>query len=189
MVADNDGRLEYIRSLDSKLPWDQRLKEIRASIPTIEGFDWRRLFDKDIDVAGRLIRDVLKADQAVPGRPGPRPSLDRARAEPRLDEWFGKDPTDRPYTTMIFADAFTLLTNKKSITQVARRTELPRTMVFRLLRGRIQPSVEIIEQVAKAYGKDPSYFTEFRIATIAATLIAGMSDSPDLTIRYYESLF
>lgn len=183
-----DPRIQPFRDMGT-MAWDKRLTEIKQAFPSVEQLDWKKAFDADITLLGRILRDLLKSDQATPGRPGPRPSLDRARAEPRLDEWLGKDPTERPYTTLPFCDAFRLLTKRKSLTQVSRKVDMSRTQTFRLLKGDIEPTLPMIEQIAKAYGKAPAWFKEYRVAAITAAIVTALDQKPEQTIKSYEALF
>ena len=139
---------------------------------------------------GRLLRDILKARQAsATGRPGPRPALDAAKAQPVVDSWMGRDPCAAPYTTMKFGDAFVLLAGERSLRHIARMTDLPRMVVYRLMRGEVAPSAETITKVAQAFEKQPSYFVEWRIGVIASAIVANLTTMPERSVRAYESLF
>jgi transcriptional regulator with XRE-family HTH domain len=180
-----------------RLSWDERLKLIQqqfASAPLMGDESdetqkaWVKAFGRDPDLMGRILRDVLKADQAVPGRPGPRPALNAVKAEPVVDEWLGRDPLLRPYTLMPFQEAFTMLAGDRSLTAVARKCGLPRSQVHRLLRGEIQPTKEMMVKIAEGFGKAPSYFIEFRIGMIASAMIRRLSDSPERSVKVWEQL-
>src|SRR5258707_136563 len=59
-----------------KVAWEARAEKIVGRFPTVETVDWEIALERDIDLYARVIRDILKWEQAVPGRPGPRPALD-----------------------------------------------------------------------------------------------------------------
>lgn len=173
------------------LSWDDRLALIKHAFPhgPHAGLDWKVAFDRDVDLAGRILRDVLKADQAVPGRPGPRPALDVSRAEPTVDEWMGKDPTARPYSMLPFCAAFKLLIGDHSLRQVERRAKMSRNQLARLLHGDIQPTGEQMEAIAAAFGKKASWFVEYRIGSVAAAIVHKLTTNPEGSVKAYESLF
>lgn len=179
-----------LSAFDRRLRWDERLSVIRREFPSttmgVEG--WVKAFDRDIDMLGSILRDVLKADQAEPGRPGPRPSLEATRAQPRFDEWMGKDPSDRPYTELPFTTALSLLKKEQSFTQVARKTGISRSHLHRLANGEFLPTLTQMEQIAKAYGKRPSYFVEYRIGVIVGAIAEGLAGSPHRSVPAYETL-
>lgn len=172
-----------------KISWDERLELIKRVFPSCDNMDWKKAFDRDIDLAGRIVKDIIKADQATPGRPGPRPALDTARATPMVDRLLGRDPNERPYTVLPFDEAFTMLVGDHSLRQVSRKVGLAHVTVHRLIRGEIVPTGEMMERIAEAFGKRPSYFLEYRIGAIAASVMQKLVGSPEKTIRAYEALW
>jgi transcriptional regulator with XRE-family HTH domain len=194
-----EARLEYNFSrFHPKLPWEERLALIRQFLPSspLMGPEsaeteaaWRRAFERDVDLMGRILRDLLKADQAVPGRPGPRPALNPVKVGPQVDVLLGNDPLERPYTLQPFREAFTLLVGDRSLTQVARRTGLSRSHVHRFLRGEMVPTREAMEQIAVGFGKEASYFVEYRIAIIVSAIVNGLVSFPEKSVASYEALF
>jgi transcriptional regulator with XRE-family HTH domain len=173
--------------------WEERVALIARVFPTgpltNDEQGWNRVLDRDPELMGRILRDILKAQQANSGRPGPRPALDAAKARPIVDTWFGRDPKAAPYTLLSFGDAFALLADGKSYRHVARVVDLPRMTVHRLMRGDIKPSAEMMVKVAQAFSKKPSYFVEWRIGVIASAIMANLTAMPERSVRAYEALF
>ena len=194
-----EARPEYDFSrFHCRLPWEERLALIRDALPSSPLMGpssgetreaWQRAFEHDIDLMGRVLRDLLKADQAVPGRPGPRPALDPAKVSTQVDGLFGKDPRERPYSLLAFPEAFALLVGSESLRQVARRTGLSHSAVRRFLRGDLTPTREIMERVAEGFGKQPSYFVEYRVAMVVAAVVQGLMSFPERSVGSYEALF
>jgi len=181
----NDPRLSVFLSLNAegrKVPWQERVKLIHDVFPSTTQMDWRKAFN-DIDLFGRILRDILKVDQTSPGRSGPRPVLDRKKATERLRQFMGADFSDA-----IFAQAFRELCGDKSVRGVAAKTGLEKTMVQNLLTGKRQPDVQIMEQVAESFKKDPSYFFEYRVAYVLAALGDKMAGAPEMTVDLYKRL-
>jgi transcriptional regulator with XRE-family HTH domain len=176
------------------MSWDERVALVIRVFPAGPLEDenesgWGRALDRDPELMGRILRDVLKAQQTNSGRPGPRPALDAAKAQPIVDTWLGRDPRSSPYTLLTFGDALKLLAEGRSMRQLARMTGMQRTMVHRLMRGDIKPTSEIIVKVAQTFGKKPSYFVEWRIGVIASAIVANLTAMPERSVRAYESLF
>jgi transcriptional regulator with XRE-family HTH domain len=176
------------------MSWDERVALVIRVFPAGPLEDetesgWGRALDRDPELMGRILRDILKARQTQSTRPGPRPALDAAKAQPIVDTWLGRDPRASPYTTMCFGDAFVLLAEGRSMRHVARMTDIPRSMVHKLMRGEIKPTSEIIVKVSQAFDKQPSYFVEWRIGVIASSIVANLTSMPERSVRAYESLF
>lgn len=179
-----------------KMSWDDRQALIRKRFPSTatlagpnSGEVWRRVMDNDIDLAGRILREVLRVDQATPGRLGPRLALDAAKAQPTVDAWLGRDPLGRPYTTLPFAEAFANLAGDRSLRHLSTKTHLSVSQVRRLLRGEVLPSGEMMEIIAGAFEKDASYFLEYRVGAIAAHIMNSLVDNPEHSVRYYEAMW
>lgn len=168
---------------DEKMPWTERYEHIKRAFPSVEGLDWSAVFRSDPAVMGRIINDVLKIDQAEPGRPGKRPALDVEAAEARLRGMRGED-----YTILPFAEAVKRIMGDKSIRNLAFYSGLPKSTVHRLLGGNCSPSIGQIEALSKALRKDPSYFMEYRVAFVLASLAQLFGMSPESSIVQFEKL-
>lgn len=182
----NAERLRPFREMNAsteKIPLQKRLDTVKSQFPRTESFDWRKAFDKDLDLFARIMRDVLKVDQAVPGRPGPRPGLDYERGVKSLRQMMGQD-----YSTLDFASTFEFLVGDRSLSHTAAKTGLSRSQVHRLLRGEVDPDIYEIEQVAEAFGKHPSFFAEYRAAFVVAALSERLMSAPESTIGFYRRI-
>ena len=180
------GRMRPFREMNEsgeKTSWDKRYDVIKTQFPDPKTFDWRKAFDKDLDLFARIMRDVLKVDQAVPGRPGPRPALDYDRGVKSLRQMMGQD-----YSTLPFPDTFQFLAGDRSLSHTARKTGLSRSQVHRLLRGESQPDVNEMTMVAEAFGKHPSFFLEYRAAFVVAALSEKLLNAPEATIGFYRRI-
>lgn len=188
-----------ISEFNRKMSWDDRQALIRKRFPAgknLSGAEspetqaaWKRAFDHDIDLAGRILREVLRVDQATPGRLGPRLALDASRAQPLVDEWLGRDPLARPYTTLPFAEALTKLAGTRSLRHLSTKVTISPSQVRRLLRAEVTPSGKEMETIAGAFGKDASYFLEYRVGAIAAHIMHSLVGQPEHSIRYYEAMW
>lgn len=158
-----------------KMPWEKRQAMIEALFPSIQNLDLLQVFRQDPAVMGKIVNDIIKHDQAEPGRPGKRPSLNVKAAEDSLRRYQGED-----YNILPFQEAFRKLKGTRSIRHMAHTCDLTSTMVQRLLDGRAEPSIEIMEKVAKGTKKRPSYFQEYRMAFILASLVTCLTFTQSL---------
>ncbi len=165
----------------NKIGWDERVSLIRRQFPSTVKLDWYKVFSEDPATLGKVINDILKIDLAEPGKPGKRPSVDPKVAEER---W--RQITDEDYTFLSFSEAFKDLVGERSIRAVANKTNLDRNLVYRLLQGSIQPSAAVMEQVAKAFKKQPGYFYEYRVAYIFGILSYKLDASREATVSFYQ---
>jgi DNA-binding phage protein len=166
-----------------KAAWLERAKEIQDRFPEIANLDWAAALAKDDNLFARVLRDILKLEQAVPGRSGPRPALEQEEVTDRLDRLFGRDFTSDP-----FPRALKSLAGGASIRQIATRTGLNRNVVYRLLNSEMGPEGWHLTQVAEAYGKHPSYFIEWRILYITKAFASRLERNPDASVSVYLEL-
>jgi transcriptional regulator with XRE-family HTH domain len=179
----SDERLDQFRKLNKnkeKLPWKERAKIIKKTFPSIEQLDWNQLMSKDINIMGNILRDVWKADVADPNQVGPRttPSAKEGLA------WY-KKISGQDFSLLDFCSSFRELAGDRSIRHLTTKTGLKRDYIHRILHGRVDPTMETIEKVAKSFGKDPSFFREYREMYILSTLQSQLAKYPDSSMGIY----
>lgn len=177
-----------ISVFDEKLSGEERKALIAEKFPSTQSLNWEKAFGNDIELLGRVLRDILKVDVVSTGRPGPRPNLDRTKGEPELARLLGKDPGARPYAMLPFAEAFRLLVGKRSIRSLQAKLGVSKSHLHRLLAGSVQPTQEQMELIARVFDKHPSYFVEYRVNRIARAIQEQLGGEPDVSIRVYERI-
>lgn len=177
------GLSGFEQATKEDLPWDKRAAMITSQFSSVENLKWRKAFESDIDLFARLVKDILKLDQAQPGRPGPRPALDYEQGVARLRQYMGQD-----YSLDVFPRTLKDLANGSSIRAIARKTGLSKNHVHRLMTGDLEPDAYAMSCVADAYGKHPSYFVEYRALWVANAIVNRLADNPESSIALYRKL-
>lgn len=166
-----------------KIPWDDRVRLIGKVFPSTENLDWYKVFKQDPALLGTIINDIIKASQASPRRPGKRASVDAPTTMRELTTLAGDD-----YSLEEFPKAFAALMGGRSIRHTAARTGLDRNTVYRLLHGKMPPNAYLMEAIAKAFGKDPSFFAEYREAWIVSCIAFQLQRIPESSITFYRKM-
>lgn len=166
-----------------------RKRLLREKFPSTAQLNWEKAFDSDIDLLGHMLRDILKLDMAVQGAAGRRPGLEEDEARPSLDRLMGRDPTSHVYSVLPFPATFRLLVGKRSLRAMAAKVDMPKTRIHRLLNGTEVPNPQEMERIAAAFHKQPSYFVEYRVQAIAATIFTVLRQEPEASIGVYERLW
>lgn len=181
-----EGFLQAIEAAASnkghRLSWAERVELVYEHFPKSKHPDWNMVLS-DMDTLGEVVRDILRLEQAEPGKSGPRPAPQISPGMKTLRKWTGQD-----HSVLPFAEAFQVLAMDFSLSHLARKTHLSRSKVHRLLRGEEEPTPPELSAVAHAFGKEPSYFLEFRTAYIMAALGAKLEQSPEATIGLYRRI-
>lgn len=171
---------EVDKQRGKKTPWEERYKVIREQFPSIASLDWSKVFSADPVVFGKIINDIIKADTSTPGKAGKRPSLDSDVADAGWTRL-----RDEDYALEPFVQVFNKMKEHRSVSTLANKTGLNRSYVFKLLKGDAQPSVYDMQQIAKAFGKMPSFFMEYRVAYLCSLIVTQMDKHPEASIVYY----
>jgi transcriptional regulator with XRE-family HTH domain len=166
-----------------KIPWGERSKLIKKHFPASAQLDWFEIFRQDPAIAGKIIGDIIKLDQERDGRPGKRPSLSEDMSKEKLRQLAGEDFSDYEFTK-----AFRILCGDRSVRAVANKVGLAPTRVHQLLHGEVAPTTQQMEQIAKGFKKKPSYFVEYRIAYIVATIAYKLETIPETSTILYKKL-
>jgi len=165
-----------------KMPWSKRTEMIHEHFPPTVHLDWVRAFN-DVELFGRILRDILKVDQTPAGRSGPRPVLDRKVATERLRQFQRSD-----FSLLPFRETFVMLAEGKSQRGLAAKIGIERSMVQKLLAGTRDPDLYLIKLIALSFKKHPSFFVEYRAAYVLGALEMRMMNSPETTIDLYKKL-
>lgn len=165
-----------------KVPWEVKYKRIVKQYPEVHEVSWSKALREENDIFARLLGDVLKSEGRG-SKPGKRPQLDRAEALTRLAKLSGEDFSDTDFHT-----TFRNLTAGRSLSNIANKTGLGRSYVQRLINGTADPSFETMERIARAFKKNPSYFIEYRIATVIVIIDDMLTESPETATSWYLKL-
>lgn len=175
--------VELKKTSTRKFTWAERVEMVHEHFPsTQKSSKWVSSID-DMDILGDIVRDILRLDQAEPGKSGPRPAPDAKMGVRTLRQITGED-----YSILPFAQAFQILARGMSLTTLARKTYMSRSKLHRLLRGVEQPTPMEMKAVAGVFRKHPAYFFEFRAAYIMAILGDKLEAVPEASITLYQKV-
>jgi transcriptional regulator with XRE-family HTH domain len=137
--------------------------------------------DDDVDLLGRIMRDIARHDQGDARTFGPKAAtLDPRRTREMLRQFAGDD-----HTLLPFAEAFRLMAGERSYRHLAARIGMSKDKVSRLLRGR-PPTPHEMEQIARAFNKHPSFFREYRDSHLVDQLRRRLDDLPEASVDMYR---
>jgi transcriptional regulator with XRE-family HTH domain len=165
----------------AKKNWDEKFEEVSKEFPLIKTFNWDTAVMSDTDLFTTLLSDVIKSGRKVK-KPGKRPNLSRKDAEEKLSQLAAED-----FSELEFKDAFIALSAQRSIRHVASKTGLDRNIVYGLLNGTRLPLFREMEQIAESFGKDPSFFLEYRVGYVLSKMNKFLFSSPETAAYWYKN--
>lgn len=177
--------IEFFAELNAATPRvtrGERLSLIKRQFASID-LDWDRAFSDDVALMGRLIGDILKLEAAEPGKPGPRASIEYAEGVEALRRLVGDDYSMHP-----FPQAISLLRAGRSLRAMSLKLDISKSQLVRLLDGDIQPTPDEMQRAAKAFGKHPSYFLEWRTMAVAEAIRRQLIELPEASVAAYRQL-
>lgn len=165
------------REQHRRVQFKDRRDLIHRHFPSTQNPDWGQILQDD-NVLAAVLRDVLTAETS-PEKP--------SDIVQEYRELLGD------YTSLPFQRAFRELARDKtgkyhSITQIARKTSISRSRVHRLITGVDPPDGEVLVWVARAYGKKPAFFAEYRAGFVAQHLTSVFHKNPELSETVYRKL-
>jgi hypothetical protein len=183
-VIDDDTR-DVFRALNAqprRVPEAERRELIEKHFPSVVTLSWFKAMLVDpVHVFGEIMRDIHRHDARPEGHVGRSGTPDLRVAMARHRQFMGDD-----YSVLVFHEAFQALAGwqpagprrrggRVGIATVARRIGRSRAETHRLLTGAGEPTVATMTAVAVAYGKDPSYFVEYRKVAVLKAMARSLA--------------
>lgn len=179
----NDEEYEKLKELPRKTPWAERRSQIHRSFPLMATFNWKKAFDEDPDLFANVLRGILGLEGTRSHTWGPRPMPEMDLVQNRLKQWRGEDHTD-----LTFKEAFFQLTQGLTERDTAELVGFNKSLVHRLLSGKVEPDVYVMEQVAKAFGKQPGFFLEYRMVYIINAFAKRLEQYGESNVSIFRKL-
>lgn len=154
--------------------WEERYALIREHFPRAVKLDWHVAF-RDMDLWGRFVKDLL-------GKPEKDENPQQTRE--RLRRLMGNDYSYDPFPV-----AFNTLAGKRSLRHLASKLDVgSHRRIGHLKNGVVKPDLATIEKIAYGFGKDPSYFIEYRISYVLGALGDQMEMNPEMSVDLFRRL-
>jgi transcriptional regulator with XRE-family HTH domain len=181
-----------------KEPWDRQVKRIEAQFPSVRpDFDWYEALESP-ELLGKFLHDLANIGWEKPVRRGQRARLARDEGLVRIAALFeggaslsGLHAESAGEASMeSFVDAFTELVAERghSLSRIAELTGISRSEIHRLQRGERAPTGYDMECIARAYGKEPTFFVEYRVGLLTMALLERLQAAPELTVHALRQL-
>lgn len=146
---------------------------------------WQEVLTREPDLMVGLIQDVLKIvqSQGDSERVGRRPAAQAMHYEDMWSELFPERYSSKPASESL-RDLMAPLTQG----QFAMKVPCSQAALSWILSGKRQPSIEMLEALARAGNVTPAFFREWRAWRISSLVTAALVDSPDMTTAIAKSL-
>lgn len=149
--------------------------------------EWQQLLTEHPKVLWGLVADVVKAVKAAEGvkKTGRRPAVSVGSLDELYTLLFPTFSTARP-----FPEAFGLLLEANGYTQrsFSQTIGFNQATVSRLVAGKSEASLELMERIAYTLNVRPTYFVEYRAAKLAQVLANVLLTQPHVSAEAVRRL-
>lgn len=147
---------------------------LKEKFPQAENIDWSDVIRKNPAVLENLVSGIVKTE-------GTRRKVDRRDANRRMDAIYDIDHSEKP-----FKESFGILCSKESIRKTAAKIEVSPAHVYNLKEGKAEPTLEVMEKIAFAYNRNPSYFLEYRIHHVLESISCFLMKNPETASVWFN---
>ena len=167
----------------------ERAKDLYPST-TMGEAQWLAYFDtpEGQHAVGRILGDIfdaVKAEEEKAGgvhRMGRRPGRTGSLQEV-YDTVFPQIYSSEPFPV-----ALAKLLNGRSARQIAPRVPIHQTTMSKLLRGEMQPDLQLMERIAHALKVQPAHFVEYRAMFVGQLLTQIFTDRPNMGVAAFREV-
>lgn len=166
-----------------KQPWPRtRIFEKFPALEELLGEDnfevWQATFDGRPDAMHAILADIIKIAYADPGQVGQRPMPEERNVD---TSWLLQGATN----SLPIAEILPKLV-KVSDRKFCQEIDMSRRMYQRMLAGEYDPDISQLRRIAKAVGRPPSFFVEYRRKMLATALASLLHNHPNIADGLYE---
>ncbi len=167
--------------------WD-KAKELYPSVKNgVE--EWVNFFDRRPDVLHSILGDIYVVTKYDDRKRETGKRLDGRRTMPKdanlAELW---DMITPKISMEPFAPAFKALQGDRSLRAMAIKVEMDHRELSRLLRGKQDLHIAVLEQIATKLRVSPAYFLEWRIQFSTQVLAEIMRQRPNLSVSLAKRL-
>lgn len=165
---------------NGRVDWDAKALELSGDFPLVTEAGFLAKL-RNPELMGPILRDLLRL-QAV-SRRGKTAMPELGEGVDQLTAMFGLAYDVRP-----FAVAFAALASPAANNTVARKVGLSKDRVQRLRAGTLAPTMDEIESIALAYGRQPTWFADYRRMLILRAVSQVLADSPERSALWIRQM-
>lgn len=169
------------------------IDELQAKYPSLKHLaqppgkacerSWVAAFTHKPEALENLLSDIIKQAYAQPGRIGqrPMPKEEEVNLEALIYGEYSEEPLPELLKKMV----------KMSDRAFAQKIHISRRMLQRIMLPdgdpeKYFPDMELMQRIAKALGKTPSYFLEYRVLAAQAAFVNLLKDRPGVATKLYR---
>lgn len=152
--------------------WDRKLDKIREMYPATSNINWGDILRDEPDVLYSVIGGVTKTNK----------HSDKSNATKVAQV------TSSNYSELCFVDAFNILWGDRSFRSMAHKTGIPVGTIQKYRSGQMSPSFQTMEKIAEGFNIDPSYFLEYRIGKILASIDSYLVKNPEVASAWFVKI-
>jgi transcriptional regulator with XRE-family HTH domain len=144
---------------------------------------WVAAFTHKPEALEAMLSDLIKHAYAKPGRIGqrPMPKEEEVNLEALINGDYTEDPIQTALPKLVKISERAFCTKLHISRRMYQRMFLPENHP-----DRYYPDAELLQRIAKAVGKPPSYFLEYRLIAAQAAFVKLITERPAVATKLYR---
>ncbi len=168
-----DQRLPTMIKKSKKQELHEKITNLKNDMPELQEINWSKLIGNNPEILETIVSGIVKVD----GQHRKVANADRSR---RINQMYSQEFSEKK-----FKDAFIILCGKDSLRITANKTNISYSHIFQLKSGNANPTIPMMESIASAYNRQPSYFLEYRIHFILESMSNFLSQNPEIATTWF----
>lgn len=160
--------------MSKKKELQERIVSLKEKFPQLEDIDWSDVIRKNPDVLENIVGDIVRVE-------GSRRRVDRSKGARRVSAIYNIDHSEKQ-----FKDSFTILVGSESLRKTASKIDASPAYVYNLKLGKTEPTLDVMERIALAYDRDPSFFLEYRIHYVLESISSFLLKNPETATAWFS---
>ena len=152
----------------------EKIIHLKEEMPALQEINWSEIINKNPDVLEGIVGGVIKVG-------GKRRKISRQDGARRLNQVYEQDFSEKP-----FCESFSIICGKDSLRTTAAKTGISYSHVFQLKSGNATPTIRMMEDIAIAYNREPSYFLEYRIHFVLESMSSFLMKNPEVATTWFN---
>lgn len=156
---------------------EDKLSVLKSRRPELNNIDWGKILREEPEVFNGIANGVSRIDR------NRKSKLDHRTGTRRLHNFIQDDFSEKE-----FKEAFKIICGEDTMRKTAKKIDSSAAHVYNLKEGKAQPSLELMEVIAEAYGRKPEYFIEYRIINVLASVDKYLISNPETATVWFNKI-
>ena len=156
----------------------KKIEAAKKNYPQLANINWNDILREDPEILNDVVAGIVRTDTKRKAKINYNVGTQKLHRLQDID-----------YSELPFTEAFAIMCGDDPLRVIAEKIGVSYSHVYNLRQGISEPSFEIMESIAEAYSRKPSFLLEYRIGTVLLSLEAFMEKNPETASIWYNRVY